>query len=318
MNPRAAVAEFLLDRKSCGCKTNTITFYRSNLYQILYFLERRGIEQVSEISRADVRAWFAEQSERVESGEIRRSTVAAYDRVLRFFCRFCMVEGWLDKDPMDGRPRLRAPRSLPDTWTLDEVQRLLETCEDMPIGWRDRAILLLWLDTGLRAGEMANLTPDCVELDGDRGLVVVRGENEGSKSDRDRVVPFWSETAEAMRKWLSVRPAEADVVFVAFDGYRQATVDGITGMGLHQIMRRKVRQSGVPRKRSLCHIWRHTFAKNYVLAGGDLETLRQMLGHSSLDTVRIYLGFKTEDLKARHFELSPVRQLFEKQKASHV
>jgi integrase/recombinase XerD len=133
---------------------------------------------------------------------------------------------------------------------------------------------------------------------------------ETSKSDRDRVVPFWSATLEALRAWLDVRPAQAVALFTAYDGWNMK-VDRLRYYGLHQIMRRRVREAGVPRKKALCHIWRHTFARMYVCRGGDLETLRRLLGHKSLETVRIYLAFRTDELERRHFELSPVRQIME-------
>jgi integrase/recombinase XerD len=76
-------------------------------------------------------------------------------------------------------------------------------------------------------------------------------------------------------------------------------------------MRRHAARAGVHGKRRWCHIWRHTFARMYVVRGGDLETLRRLLGHESLETVRIYLEFRTQDLENLHFKLSPMRQVME-------
>jgi len=307
-----AVEEFLVDRQSISCKANTIKFYRTQLGQVVRSLAKHSIEHVDGLTRSSMRIFFAEQSERVQKGEIRRVSVTAYDRSLRAFCRFCVAEGWMDSDPMKARPRLKAPKTMPDTWTFDEVAMLIETCDSSPKGVRDRAIMLLWLDTGLRVGEMVNLTPDDVELEPERGRVLVRAELKGSKSNRDRIVPFWTGTANALRQWLTIRPPEADALFVALSGGRNLSTDRLTSDGFHQIMRRRVKQAGVPKKRHLCHIWRHTFAKQYVEAGGDLETLRRILGHSQLETVMIYLGFSPDDIANKHFQLSPVRQLFNK------
>jgi len=302
MDIRAAVAEFLLDRESLGRAPKTLRFYRTQLGQFSEFMVCREHVAVSDVTRSTVRAFFASLHRR----EIRQGTLAAYDRALRTFCRFCQVEGWLCEDPFKGRPRIKPSHSLPDTFELSEIGQLLETCDGEPLGIRDRAIMLLMLDTGLRAGEVVTLTEGQLDMNGDRGTISISADE--SKGVNDRVVPFWQDTLVALRSWLAVRPVGAETVFVASDG-TQLTKEPLTTSGLNQIMRRRCRDAGVEPKDRLCHIWRHTFAKAYVRDGGDLETLRRMLGHATLDTVRIYLGFKTEEIEALHFEHSPVRQL---------
>ena len=299
----AALAEFLLDRESFGRRPNTIKFYRANVSRLLVFLRSRGLSDVAEIDRAAIRAYFAEVHQRGKS----QGTIAAYDRAIRAFCRFCETEGWLERTPMAGRPRIKPSAKMPDTLERDEIHRLLATCEDWPLGVRDRAIMLLMLDTGMRAGEVVSLTLDRLELDGDRGQAIIPAEI--AKGHADRVLPIWSATVDALRSWLAIRPAESEAVFVSADGWRQLKVEPFTYQGLSQMMRRRAKQAGINGKHRWCHIWRHTFARMYVLAGGDLETLRRLLGHSSLETVRIYLQFATQDLKQKHWQLSPVRQV---------
>lgn len=316
MDLRAAIGEFLLDRESCGRKPMTLKFYDTNLRKMLLFIEGNGSADVASLNRSSLRAFFAAMHRRMHKGEIKQDTLAAYDRAVRTFCKFCVAEGWLECDPMKTRPRLRPAETLPDTWDLDEIECLLAICKDDQIGIRDRAIMLLLLDTGLRAGELANLTLKCIKMDTDRGSIKVKAG--GSKSRRDRVVPLWTETIIALRRWLAIRPTEAETVFVSFDGHRQLCIEPLTTGGLYQMMRRRVKEAGIERKGRLCHIWRHTFARNYVMAGGDLETLRRMLGHRSLETVRIYLSFRTEDIEEKHFALSPVRRLYEKNSPEHI
>lgn len=300
----SAIDEFILDRESLGRASNTIKFYRSNLRRTADYMNEIGITAVDGLNRSTLRQFFANLNRQ----ELSEYTVSAYDRALRAFFAFCQTERWIDESPMHYRPRIRPARELPDTWTLDEIVEILATCQDDVPGVRDRASLLLLLDTGIRAGEFASLRIDGVECGSDRGQVHVRAD--GSKSDQARTVHFWAKTAESLRAWLEIRPA-AKTLFVALDGIKRPQMEPFTSGGLYQMVRRRVDQAGIARKKSLCHIWRHTFAKNYVLAGGDLETLRRLLGHTSLETVRIYLGFRTDEVAARHFELSPVRRLFE-------
>jgi len=276
MELQAALTEFILDRRSYGRRPATIRFYETQLGSLIAFLEKQGAGDVSSLTRSSLRVFFAHLQARVERSEIRSGTVAAYDRAIRAFTRFCVAERWLDVDPMAGRPRIKPDRQLPETWSLDEVQALLDTCNDSPVGLRDRAIMMLLLDTGLRAGELVRLEPGDVHLGEDRGLVVVRAA--GSKSHADRTVPFWTETANVLSAWLEVRPEAADTVFVAVGGRATLTCRGLTPNGLNQLLRRRAALAGVACKPRMCHIWRHTFARLYVSKGGDLQTLRLILG----------------------------------------
>lgn len=301
----SAIDEFILDRQSFGRAPNTIKFYRSNLLRFAEYMTGIGVEHLAGVNRAALRRFFAH----LNSQDFSEFTVSAYDRSLRAFCTFCTTERWIDDDPMRARPRIRPAQELPDTWSMDEIGKILAMCENDLTGVRDRASILLLLDTGIRAGEFAGLRVDDIECDADRGRVRVRAQT--SKSDKARTVPFWSETVTVLCAWMRLRP-KAETLFVALDGMKRPTEEPFSSGGLYQMIRRRVDQAGICRKKRLCHIWRHTFARSYILAGGDLETLRRMLGHSSLETVRIYLGFKTDEIEEKHFELSPVRRLFEK------
>ncbi|MFZ5915454.1 MAG: tyrosine-type recombinase/integrase [Chloroflexota bacterium] len=304
MKIRKAIDEFIADRESLGRKRNTKRFYRFTLGGLAAYLEEEGVTTLKKLGRREIRGFFATLNQRGLSDD----TLAAYDRSIRAFCKFCMLEGWLKKDPLIGRPRLKQSNALPDTWSLEEVDMMLAACGDGDIGMRDQATMLLMLDAGLRAGEVIGLTLDRLELNRDRGEIMIPAAK--AKDRADRLVPIWTETVTALRIWLEVRPSPAETVFVASNG-RRMTTDGLTEKGLNMMMHRRAEQAGLNGKRRLCHIWRHTFAKRYVLGGGDLATLARLMGHESLETLKKYLKFKTEDLVQRHWELSPVRQLYQ-------
>jgi len=99
-------------------------------------------------------------------------------------------------------------------------------------------------------------------------------------------------------------------VFVSARG-RAWTVDPLTPNGLNQMMRRRVELARLPMRRKLCHIWRHTFARMYVQNGGDVETLRRILGHQSIETTQVYLGFRDREVADQHERFSPAKALFE-------
>jgi integrase/recombinase XerD len=309
MKIRTAIAEFLLDRESFGRKPATIRFYRSHLNGIAGFLEENGVTELGLLEVAEVRGLARKFFAELQRSDLSHNTIAAYDRVLRAFSRFVKQEGWTNVDVMQTRPRIHQRQRPPDTLSLTEISALLDTCGENPFGLRDRAIMFLMLDTGLRAGEVVGLLIDDVTFGEGQAHVLVRAEV--SKSDRDRIVPFWNDTEDVLQDWLAVRPPGGEHFFVTSDGVN-LTNGPITTSGLNQLMRRHAREAGLEDEHGRwCHIWRHTFAKQYVMAGGDLESLRRMLGHAQLETVQIYLAFRNDEIMAMHNRLSPVRQLAE-------
>lgn len=309
-----AIREFIVDRRSLHCKPRTIQFYQSNLTR---FASVSGDIPVDEaLKRGQIRRFFVVLHEQ----QVSQDTFAAYDRALRTFIRFCRREKWIKGDPMAGRKRLQQNRNkLPDTLSPDEIRAMLDTCDDSDVGMRDRAIMLMLLDTGMRAGELCELTADrlrCYPVGGRISIPAAL-----SKGTQDRVVMFSRVTAGALYDWLGRRgsPGGHGYIFLAVSGRRTLTDRSLTPGGLNQMIRRRAQLAGVTGHKRLCHIWRHTMAKLFVTQGGDLESLRLLLGHSSLETVRIYLRFTTDELEDLHRRRSPVRSLhLEAQKETPV
>jgi len=301
---RSAIHEFIADRRSLRRKPRTIAFYESNLGRFAAFIHAgKKLRLAKALKRSRIRRFFAD----LEARGVSQDTFAAYDRVFRTFAKFCLAEGWIESDPMADRPRLRQDRhKVPDTLSVPEIRALLATCDRSDVGIRDRAIMLMLLDTGMRAGEICGLTADRLDQGGRIEIPAVF-----SKGSEDRVVMFSQTTGDALRDWLRCRgmPAPDEPVFLAVTGRRTLSQRPLSPGGLNQMIHRRAEAAGVEGHRRLCHIWRHTFAKMYVMDGGDLESLRLLLGHSSLDTVRIYLRFKTSELEDLHRQRAPVGRL---------
>ena len=301
-----AIREFIADRRSLRRKPRTIEFYQSNLERYAAFIHAGKKVRVDKaLKRSKIRRFFAD----LETRGVSQDTFAAYDRVFRTFAKFCLAEGWIEADPMVTRPRLRQDRhKIPDTFSVDDINALLATCDGSDVGVRDRAIVLLLLDTGMRAGELCALTADRLECLPGGGRIEIPAAM--SKGCEDRVVMFCGVTADALRDWLQRRgdPGRGPV-FLAVTGRRTLSARPLTPGGLNQMVHRRAEAAGIEGHSRLCHIWRHTMAKMYVLDGGDMESLRRLLGHSSLETVRIYLRFKTDELEVQYRQRAPVHRL---------
>jgi site-specific recombinase XerD len=148
---------------------------------------------------------------------------------------------------------------------------------------------LFLLHTGLRLSESVDLRLGDVEISERRGSVLVRN----GKGSKQRSIPLNSEARQAVRDWLAVRPqSESDHLWVGVEGDGG---DGLTGRTVQRMLRRYAQDAGLDDLTP--HILRHTFAKNLVNRGVGLEKVASLLGHSSLNTTRIYVIPDDHDLE---------------------
>lgn len=172
--------------------------------------------------------------------------------------------------PLRRRKVLRSLR-------VEEVDRLLES----GLSRRDRAVVLLLLDTGMRIGELASLTRRSVGT----SVVVVTGKT------GQREIPICPETARAL-----MGVGDGGVVWL---GKR-----GPLGVGgLQQVVQRALARAGLP---GGPHLLRHTFGRLYVLAGGDVFSLQRIMGHADVATTWKYVGLDLRDTQTQHGRFSPV------------
>jgi len=168
-------------------------------------------------------------------------------------------------------------RKVARTLTQEEVDRLLES----GLSRRDRALVLLLLDTGMRIGEAASLTRREVGT----SSVRVSGKTGG------REVPMSALTARAL-----MGVGDGGVVWL---GKR-----GRLGVGgLQQVVQRALAGAGL---RGGPHMLRHTFGRLYVMAGGDVFSLQRIMGHADVATTRRYVEMDLRDVQSQHARFSPV------------
>jgi integrase/recombinase XerD len=172
-------------------------------------------------------------------------------------------------------PRRR--QLLPRTLNTDQVDLLLHVAA----GRRDRALLLLLLDTGLRIGEASSLSRHNV---GKQTLTV-------SGKTGQREIPVSPQVLQAFTG-VGVGP-------VLWSGPKGE----LTVSGLAQAVRRALRRAGIS---GGPHLLRHTFARLYITAGGDVFSLQRILGHRQIETTKRYVDLDLQDVVNQHARFSPI------------
>jgi integrase/recombinase XerD len=214
-----------------------------------------------------------------------------------------MREEYLANNPMAGIPVPKASTKIINTFTDDQIAQLAQ-------GWqrpngnnsRNLAILLLMLDSGLRVSEVTGITLDDVDLEAGQ-IRITR-----AKGGNERMVPIGSVVRRALWKYINhhrSRPLTDNVTGLFLNEHGLP----LTRNGVQQMLRRQANREGITGVRVSPHSCRHTFAKNYLLNGGDIFSLQKILGHSSLASVRMYLNLFATDIKKQHERFSPVDNL---------
>lgn len=227
-------------------------------------------------------------------------TVRGYVRVLKAFCRWLVEEGQLPRDPLERLPMPKAPRLVPKSLTDGEAERLLSTLKDASA--RDRAVVLLMLGSGLRAGEVCALTLESLATL-DQSYLVAHG-----KGDKERLVPVEAATADALNAYLRQRGRQPGPLFLGLGGYP------LQESGLHTGVRRLGEKADI--KGLHPHRLRHSFARLWISRGGDAVSLQHILGHSSVAMSAHYARLWGQDVVRLHRELGILAGLLPQGKRS--
>jgi len=277
---------------------NTVEFYRYAYKRLDRFLAGRPEQtfaQWSPLLADQYGKWLAD-------GGAGPTTVKHYVDALRTLAGWSVKEGYLRRDPLERHAPLKATPATVPGYRLEDVAAMVKCCNLATArGRRQLAMLLLFLDSGLRVSELCALTLGDLQLD--KGTAVVRH----GKGDRFRLVSYAAPTAEALRRYLlRDHPAGDSPSAHLFPGEGGGPLSRFTA---NRIMGRLAKRAGVTGDRLGCHRLRSACATQSLLAGANLAFVQQLLGHEDVSTTQRYVRFLDDDLRRQRQESSPVARL---------
>jgi integrase/recombinase XerC len=283
---------------------HTVTAYRRDLYELAGFLDRYYNQDTwswNGVDRLALRGYLADLSRR----GLGRRTIARKLSAVRSFFRHLHREEIVEANPARAVRSPRVEKTLPSWLTRVEVERLFEVAQQDAAantfrGTRDHAIVELFYATGMRLSELHGLDTTGLDLVGDQARVIGKGRKE-------RIVPIGRPAVIALRRYelrrTEVMRAAADspdraALFVSERGRRLSTRQ------IQNIMRRFLDRVADDAGLST-HSIRHSFATHLLDAGADLLAVKELLGHVSLSTTRIYTHIAKERLKKVYDQAHP-------------
>ena len=240
-----------------------------------------------------IRGWMESL---MEKGNIA-STVNTGLSALRSFYRFALARKLVDRDPAHALTGPKKRKPLPQFVREGEMDALLDQQQwgDDFNDVRARTIIILLYEAGLRRAELIGL--DDVDVDFAAGQLKVTG-----KRNKQRIIPFGTEMADQLRHYIEVRDREVGsqegALIVGNTGKR------ISASKVYSTVRENLSMVTTMKKRSP-HVLRHSFATAMLNNGAGLESVRQLLGHESIETTEIYTHTTFEQLKRVYKEAHP-------------
>ncbi len=233
------------------------------------------------ITTLDLRAYKAYM---LTVAKFKPATINRRLAALSRYCRWAKAIGLIQEDPTEEIEGVRQMHGAPKALDALELRRLLREVHKGGQK-RDIAILEILANTGLRVGELAQLTREDLDISERKGTVTVRS----GKGAKYRQVPLNADARRALREYLDVRlQSESGAVFLGQRG------NGLTPSAIWRVVKKYGQRAELAISP---HTLRHTFGTRLVRSQGvDLVTVAAMLGHESLDTTAIYTKPSEEDM----------------------
>jgi integrase/recombinase XerD len=296
-----AIELFIKDCELRNLRPHTIQFYMNEFKAFLNQLGDQGIK-VTELKPYNFTEEHAKDNVILYMKNYKGNRIVSINtrlRALRAFFNFLYKRKHIPKNPMENIKLLKDRRSVIATFTKEQLKKLFRQPDLKTFtGIRDYTIMMLMLETGIRVNELAGLSLSDIRWEDE--LICIRN----AKSYRERLVPFQKDMKQQLKKYIAIRGfVESEAIFVTVDGTR------LTKRGIQQRIIKYGEMANIKDVRCSPHTFRHTFAKLSVQQGANIFELQTILGHTSMEVVKIYVNLFGSDVRESHKKFSPLKVL---------
>lgn len=269
----------ILDQKNYSKKT--FENYNRDLNKFFKFLNDYKIKDIKKITKETIRLYFLKQ----KNNNISNRTLGRYYSSLNSFFIYSIEHEYIDVNPLKFIDYPKYTKKIPEYIYDSQLEKLLneKTSENVEIELRNKLIIHLLLDTGVRVSELVNIKVH--DIDVEERIIKVFG-----KGSKERFVFFTSKTKELLINYLIKRKEKAitDNLLINYKGEK------LTERSVQKIIKLVGEKIGLDIHP---HLLRHTFATDLLNKGADIRMIQELLGHENLDTTQIYTHVSNSRVK---------------------
>ena len=252
---------FLMTKK--GTSANTLSSYQSDLRQFMTYLRSRGVDSWDAVTDTILMKYF----ESLKKAKKSEATISRSMSTMRCFFKYLLSKKSIQLNPMVGIKGLKSEAKPPEILTNDEVELLLWQPDRQTVkGIRDKAMLEVLYASGIRVSELLSLKVSDVNLDVGYLMMNRHEENE-------RIIPLYALAVQSLRTYLTL--------FLNTTG-QAMTRQGFWKLVKHYTSAAKIEKDITPKT------LRHSFATHLLENGADINMVKDMMGHSSINSTKVY------------------------------
>ena len=269
----------IIDQKNYSIKT--FENYNRDLNKFFRFLNDYKIYDINKISKETIRLYFLKQ----KNNNISNRTLGRYYSSLNSFFDYALEHEYIDLNPIKFIDYPKYTKKIPEYIYDSQLERLLneKTSDNIEFELRNKLIINLLLDSGVRVSELVNIKIHDIDIE--ERIIRVFG-----KGSKERFVFFTSKTKEILIQYLNKRKEKAvgEYLLINYKGER------LSERSVQKIIKKIGEQIGLDIHP---HLLRHTFATDLLNKGADIRMIQELLGHENLDTTQIYTHVSNSRIK---------------------
>lgn len=274
--------------------SHTLEAYRNDLEQFSRFMEEETGGPCWEAGKREIRLWIGQLAEDLSS----QATINRKLSTLRAFFQYLVAEGKISHNPMLSIRSLKKARRLPTFIRENNLEKLFENLENNPeisAPWEE-LILLLLFGTGIRLSELLSIKWKAIDLH--QGTLRVTG-----KRQKERLIPLPGRLIEKLIQYR--KHIETQLPDLA-DKHLILTAKGKPAypMMVERIVKKHLGMVSTEKKKSP-HVLRHSYATHLLNAGAEINSIKELLGHSSLAATQVYTHNSITKMKEAYTQAHP-------------
>lgn len=291
------VEAFLRNRRAANRSPETVIYYKQQLRTFMKFLEDQNVStRLNDLTSDIITENFIEYSMTVRGNAY--TSVALRLRALRAFFNWLVTRGVIAESPMKDIVISTPKTNDIETFTRSQIRDILRQPDlETFVGYRDYTMLIMFLETGIRLRECVDIKIGDIRWADSQ--IKITGKNR-----HVRLVPFQASTRRVLKRYLKARgESYVDELFITHDDTKMSR------KGVQDRVNKYGRMANITNVRCSPHTFRHTFAKMSVQNGANLFDLQKILGHQTLEMVRVYVNFFSSEVMESHAKFSPIENL---------